>query len=266
MSKKEKAKAILLSKPVLFVLGLFLVLILWEIIAFATGYLFLPEFFSCLGTAITLLGQVRTYEAIGFTLLRLFLAFMGSAITGVVLGTLAGYYEPLGRLLRPLITVLRAFPTVAMILLLIVFVPMASVWVVAFVLFPVIYQAALEGASKTYSDYSMLIRLKGKRHLSNLTQVILPLSMDYILLGFVQSIGLGMKVEIMAETFSYSSTQIGLGQMIMASYQMVDYSRLMALVLISLALVLNLDYLMKLIKNQIEKRLNLKKVERGKEE
>lgn len=256
---KEKVKAFFKNKFVLFFLGLLLVIVLWEIIAFSTGLLFLPEFFSCVGKAFSLLGEARTYEAIGYTLLRFFLALLGSTILGVFLGTLAGYYEPMAKIMMPLITFLRAFPTVALILLLIVYVPMVSVWVVGFVLFPVIYQAAMEGASKAFSDFEMIIRLKGKSHLSNITKVILPLSMDYILLGVIQSVGLGMKVEIMSETFSMSSKATGLGQMIMASYQNVDYTRLMALVLISLLLVLILDLAMKGTKEVIEIKIGISK-------
>lgn len=255
----KKARSFFRHKTTLFVLGLFLVVAIWEIVAFATGFLFVPEFFSTVARAFSLLGEARTWNAIGFTLLRLCLSFIASATLGVFLGTLAGYFEPLGNLLRPLILLLRALPTVALILLLIVHVPMASLWVVGLVLFPVIYQASLEGSSKAYADFEKLIRLQGKRHINNITRVVLPLSMDYVLLGFVQSIGLGMKVEIMAETFAYSSNRIGLGQMIYSSYQQVDYERLMALVLICLLLVFLLDGLMKGMKTVIERKLNLSK-------
>ncbi len=250
---KEPILRFLKNRIVLSVLGLLLVVALWEIIAFSTGLLFLPEFFSCLTKAFSLLGLSRTYEGIGYTLLRLFLALLGSGTVGAVLGTLAGYYKPIEPLLQPLITILRSFPTVAMVLLLIVFVPMAPVWVVSFVVFPVIYQASLEGAKKTNETYGMLIRLKGKNKVSNLTHVVFPLSFDSISLGFIQAMGLGMKVEIMAETFSYTTNEIGLGQMIMASYQAVDYQRMMALVLVALLIILVLEGLLKLGKEKIHK-------------
>ncbi len=252
-NRKKGIRGFFQSKIVLYVFGLLFVIVLWEIISLSTGQSFLPEFFSCLARAFSMLAIGRTYEAIGYTLLRLFLALLGSGVVGILLGTLAGYYRALETFLQPLITVLRAFPTVAMVLLLIVFVPMAPVWVVSFVVFPVLYQATLEGSRQTLEAYSMLIRLRGKNRVSNITKVILPLSVDNISLGFVQALGLGMKVEIMAETFSYSTNEIGLGQMIMSSYQTVDYERLMALVLISLFLILLLEGILKLAKGKIHK-------------
>ena len=214
----NKLKKICNNRFVLYGIGIILLILLWEIIAFSTDQLFLPEFFQCLSEAFLLLINPTTYAAIGYTLLRLFIALIFSTIGGVILGTIAGYYNPVAKILSPLITVLKAIPTVAIILLLIVFVPNASIYVVFMILFPIIYQATLEGINKNYQQYEMIIRLKGKNHISNLTNILMPLSLNYILLGIIQSLSLGLKVQIMAETFSYTSSTVGLGMSIYQAY------------------------------------------------
>lgn len=248
----KKLKAIAKSRIFQYGLGLLFFVALWEIVAYATGLLFLPEFFQTFSLAFSKLGEELTYSALGYSFLRLFVALLGSGILGLVLGTLAGYYEPLGRVLSPTIAVLRAFPTIALILLLIVFVPQTAIWVVSLVLFPVLYQASLSGSRRVYKDYEMILRLKGKNNLSNITRIILPLSMDYVLLGWTQSMGLGLKIVIMAETFTFRTNQLGIGNLINSSYQNLNYPDMMAYVLISLLVILLLDFLLHFAKKTLQ--------------
>ncbi len=255
----NKLKKIFNNRFVLYGLGIILLILLWEIIAFATDQLFLPEFFQCLSEAFLLLINPTTYAAIGYTLLRLFIALIFSTIGGVILGTIAGYYNPIAKILSPLITVLKAIPTVAIILLLIVFVPNASIYVVSMILFPIIYQATLEGINKNYQQYEMIIHLKGKNHISNLTNILMPLSLNYILLGIIQSLSLGLKVQIMAETFSYTSSTIGLGMSIYQAYSNVDFKLMMAYVLLVIIISLLMDGILYLVKGKIERKLGIYK-------
>lgn len=244
-------------------LGLFLVIALWEIISFSTKALFLPEFFKTLGSTILLFGSEHAMSSLLFSLLRLLLSFLISAVLGVTLGVLAGYYENLEKILSPLITILRAIPTIAVIFLLEVYVPHFSLYVVMLVLFPVLYQAALEGSKEVRSKYEYEFLLRGRKKISNITKVVLPLSLDYILLGFLQALGLGMKVEIMSETFSYKADFRGIGKDIFLSFQEVDYETMMSYVLLSLLLSFLLDGLLLLLRNQIEKKFSISKARKN---
>lgn len=250
----EKLRKALTHRYVLYFLGLLLFVSIWEIIAYSTKLLFLPDFFVTIGIACEKLGQGLTYSALGYSFMRLSIALLASGVLGLILGTLAGYFDSLGKVLAPLMTVLRSFPTIALILLLIVFVPQTAIWVVSLVLFPVLYQASLSGSRKAYKEYEMILRLKGKYHFSNITRIVLPLSMDYVLLGWTQSMGLGLKIVIMAETFTFRTDQLGIGNLIQASYQNLNYGEMMAYVLISLWLILIMDGLLQLAKKRLKNR------------
>jgi len=230
-----------LVSTLLFLGGIALIVLIWEVIAFATNFLFLPEFFNTCAATFVLLSQSETYISLGYSLLRLLISLLISMVAGALLGMLGGYIKWLGKLLYPLISVLRAFPTIALLLLLIIYVPSAELYVVCFVLLPVFYQAALQGTERVYSEYEDDLRMRGRWHFDNFTKVILPLSGDYLLLGLMQAVGLGLKVEIMAETFAYTSRYHGLGKLINLAYQNVDYLTMMGYVLISLLLCLILD-------------------------
>jgi ABC-type nitrate/sulfonate/bicarbonate transport system permease component len=106
---------------------------------------------------------------------------------------------------------------------------------------------------KTYQQYEYDLLLKGKNHLSNITKIILPLSSSYILLGFMQAMGLGIKVEIMSETFAYSSTYQGLGKTIYMYYQNVEYKEMMSYVLLAVLVSLILDGILLGVQRKVEK-------------
>ena len=76
--------------------------------------------------------------------------------------------------------------------------------------------------------------------------------MDYVLLGWTQSMGLGLKIVIMAETFTFRTNQLGIGNLINSSYQNLNYPDMMAYVLISLLVILLLDLLLHFAKKTLQ--------------
>lgn len=257
---KEKKKK--LFKYLAYFLGLILVFLLWEVIALSTNELFLPEFGKTVVKMFTLFSKESTYLAILNSLLRLIIAFVIGGLLGIILGIIAGYYDFIAKVLQPLISVLKAFPTIALILLLISYVPYSQLYVVGLVIFPLVYQSTLEGSSYYYSIYENDIMLNGKNRIRNITHIIFPLSIDYILLGLIQALGLGLKVEIMSEVFAYRANFYGLGKNIYLSYQNVDYETMMANVLISLIIAIIFDFIALAIKGGLEKKIGISKDKR----
>ena len=248
------------SKKILtFFAGIALCIGIYEIIAYSTGLTFLPDFFLALKGMFLLMGKGFTWVSLGYSLLRLLISFLISAFVGIMLGILAGYFETLAKILAPLITILRAIPTIAVIFLLLVYVPHFSLYVVFLLLFPLIYQASLEGASEVTRRYDYDLRMRGKWSLSNITRVVFPLSQDYILLGLIQAFGLGFKVEIMAETFGYNSSFQGLGKLLYLYYSQVEYSDLVSLVLLILSVSLLGDASLLFLRDKIEDKIGISK-------
>ncbi len=237
------------------VLGILLIIALWEIVSFSTGQLFLPEFFYSFGQAVLKLGRSLTWVSLGYTLLRLVIALAISMVCGVVLGIVAGYFPDFATVMNPLISFLRAVPTVAVMLLLVAFVPQASVYVVFLVQFPAIYQATKEGSEKAVRTFSMQMRLKGKHNITNFTHIVFPLTVDHVFLGLIQAFGLGFKAEIMAETFSYTTASFGMGKLIYNAYQNSLYTDMAAYVLITVAFVIIVDLSVNAIKKTVQNRM-----------
>lgn len=230
-----------IPKFVFYILGLLFFIFVWEIIFLATDNKFIPEFFTCFWSSLELLTKSSTYCAIGHTLLDLLISLVISLFLGITAGTLAGLYQRLALTLTPIMTILRAFPTIALIFLLIIYVPHYNWYVVIMILLPIIYQSTYSGANKINSQYKKQLAIDGKRGLETIFKVIFPLNFTNMLLGFIQAFGLGLKIQIMAETFSYQIGDLGLGDYIQLYYNNVDYKMMMSYVLICIMISLLID-------------------------
>lgn len=245
------------------ILGIMLLIVLWEVVSFATDHLFLPEFFMCLGKTFSLFGNAFVMVSLGYTILRMLISVLISSLLAIVLGILAGYYDSLAHILFPLITILRTIPTIALVLLLIVYVPNFSYYVVSLVVFPIIYEAVLEGSRNVYSKYENDFLLIGKHHINNITRVVFPLSTGYIFLGLIQGVGLGLKVEIMAEILAQNSRFRGLGPLIQQAYIDVDYLRMMAYVMFVLFLAFIFDAMLRWVSKIVTKHYGISSVKKN---
>lgn len=240
------------------ILGVILVIAIWEIISFSTNHLFLPEFFNCFGNAFRLLGDQSVLTGLGYSTLRIVISTLVSSVIGITLGIFAGYYDGLARILSPLMTVLRSFPTIALSLLLIIYVKNFSLYVVSIVMLPLIYETTLQGSRSAYSTFERDFLLEGKRHVfTNITKVILPLSVGYIFVGLFEAVGFGIKAEVMAEVFAYDSNFKGMGPLINFAYSNGDYLSLMSLVIIILLIALILDLILRFGSKKLEKKLGI---------
>ena len=247
--REEKKKQ--LKNIVYVVSGVLLLIVLWEIISLSTNQMFLPEFFTCLGKTFLLFGNSLAMVSLGYSILRMLISVFISSILGVLFGVLAGYYDGLSRVLSPLIVVLRTIPTIALVLLLIIYVPNFVIYVVSLVVFPIVYEAVLEGSRNVYSKYEYEFLLLGKHYLTNLVKVVFPLCTGYIFLGLIQGVGLGLKVEIMAEIIAQDSRFKGIGPLIQQSYVDVDYMRLMSYVMLVLFVAFFFDIGLRLLSKKV---------------
>ena len=224
----------------------------WRTIERAWEVLFLPE------------GAPRTWAGIGWTILRLVLSFLGSFLLAVLLGSLAGIFPFLRTLFRPGTTLLKAVPTIAAAVLLssLLFgpgygerAPYIPVFLGFLVIFPIQYEAVLSGFDGVGKEEREALRLEGgERSFLALSQVYGPSALPYLLLSFAQSLGLGLKVILMAEITVGGSVGEGLGELIRENTAPIyDMEGILAYSLIAILLVLLSDGALALLKRKLEK-------------
>lgn len=236
-------------------IGLGLFFLLWTLLSHTTNGNIIPSISRTFNVLFKSLSQLKTYQAVGFTILRVLGALTVSTVLAIFLGSLAGYYPFIEYVLKPTVTVLRSFPSVALVLILIIYTKAASFLLVSIVLFPLIYEAVVNGCKEVKREYQDVLSLDSGEKPINVVKVILPLSFDYIAIGVLQSIGLGLKVQIMGETFMGSTKYIGLGKEIYMAYLDVNMSKIFALALIAIVIVLIFDLITVVLKKRIKQKM-----------
>lgn len=207
-------KAFISNKKVLFIFGIFFILLLWFLISalFDTNQMIFPDPISAFKSMIELLKNKNTYIYLGKTLLRMIIGFSASFLIALILGIFAGHNESVYSFLKPLMNVLKSVPTVAFVyLFIIIFQPVNSpIFVVMLVSLPILYEAIVTGISKTDPFVIEAARVDGANKVAEIFYVRLPLAAPYILVGLSSSLAMSFKIEIMAEVLT-GMTRGGIG-------------------------------------------------------
>lgn len=221
------------------IIGIIGVFLFWYLISLLLNTSLFPGPEKVLPQFFIYLGDIETYKAIGWTLLRLLVSSILSGIFGLILGVLAGLYEPFRAFIKPFITVFKTIPTAAVIFIIIALIkPMFGPIIIVFLItFPIMYESVLSGILGVDQNIVNSAKVDGANKIKLVFRIYLPLSLNYIILGLVSSIGLGMKVSIMSEILAGSSSALGLGKLIRDSQLIVDMQSVLAYSLMAIIII-----------------------------
>lgn len=220
-STKERAMAFLKSKgfksAVLTVLypliSLAIVLLVWLIAAKSLDKpLVLPEPKEAFSELFVILGEKQTYEYGALTVGRTFLSFIISTVTAFIFSIIGVLFKPFHKVLSPIVTVLRAAPTLPVIFLTVIWFDYSEVPVVIgfLIAFPLLYSSfytALTGVDKNLVDMAKSFNVSKK----NVIQyVYLPSIRRPCLESMKSVISLTLKVVVAAEITALTKKSLGL--------------------------------------------------------
>ena len=206
----------------------------------ATGRLFTEEFF---------------YTAFLQTLWRVVKVFCVSLLSALVFAVLAKAVPIVERILAPLVTALRALPTMAITLILLVWsTPARAPVIVAFMaLCPILYT----GISTAFStvDEKLLEMCQAYRVplRKRIWQLYLPTALPYLLREALGGASFALKLVVSAEVLA--STFKGVGGMMQLSKIYLDTPRTFALTLLVIVVGLVMEGLGILLVKWVERRL-----------
>jgi NitT/TauT family transport system permease protein len=166
-----------------------------------------------LGVAIGLYPTTRFLEALAATFLRGLAAFSLSAVIGGAMGLAAGFHPLFGAFLAPVLTVIRATPVLALILLALLWFPSGFVPIFAAFLmaFPVMATNAEEGAQAAdprLLEMATLFRVPRREIFRRLR---LPSAASHLVAGARSALGLSWKVVVAGEVLSQPLRALGTG-------------------------------------------------------
>lgn len=107
--------------------------------------------------------------------------------------------------------------------------------------FPIIYQAAEDGIKSIDQSYIDVYRLEAHDTRLAFKYLYYPLIKPYLILSFLQSFGLGLKVLVMAEYLAQTKNSIGLE--LYNAKMNLDYQTVFAWTIILIILSVLMEYL-----------------------
>lgn len=194
-------------------LSLVLVLGIWWIVADVKDKpLVLPTPDKVIVEFFKLFGEAEFWKAVGLTLLRTVICFAISFVLGFVCAVLGGLWTPVNKILSPIISILRSAPTLAIILVMMLWLDgqTASVFVGFLIAFPLLYQGiytAIVGVDKDLVEMAKFYKVKPHNIIFGLySPEIAPAVFDVS----KSTASLTLKVVIAAEVLTYARGSIGL--------------------------------------------------------
>lgn len=221
-----------------------IVLVIWYWAAIAAGSEFiLPAPLATLDRLIAVLGEKRFWAAFGSTVARAIFAFSVSLAGALVLALISYFFKPLGRLLSPLVSVLRALPTMAVVLLLVIWTgaKKAPVIVTLMVLLPTMYAAIAEALYNVERDVLDMAKIDGASRFTLTFRFCLPLIAPLASRSVAAAVSLGVKLTVAAEVLA--STAGSIGMLMQLSRVYFEVADLIALTILTVVAALILEKL-----------------------
>lgn len=215
-------------------MALLVVWLAWLVAYFAVGNdLVVPPFSKTLREVGRLLTEVAFWRAFGGTLWRSLEAFLLSLLLGVGCALLAGISHPVRAFFAPIVSVLRTVPTMAVVLILLLWTSpaVAPVVIAALVLFPVFYAATLSSLDVVREEYGDMAAAFRVPRAKQALKMYLPLAAPPVLAQCGAIFSLGLKITISGEVLS--ATAKSLGSMMQQAQGFLQMPRLLALTLLA---------------------------------
>lgn len=230
-------------------LGLLVLLLVWGIAASAVdNALVIPTVGKVFSELIRVLSEANTYLTVLNTVSRLLLVIAICFILAFVLAILSFLFKPAEYVLRPLFVTLRTLPIVAVIVVLLLMFgnALSPLFVTGFVVFPILYEMFLLSFRVIDPNIKDEIRMVGGNNFYGIWKVYLPLSFSHALAALVQSLGLGLKVMVMAEYIAQPKDTIGYAMV--QGIISLDTANVFAWAVLLIVLVIASEILIKKIK------------------
>lgn len=194
------------------VFAIALMWIAWLVAFFAAGNdLVIPSVMETFSSMGRLFLQATFWRAFGATLIRTLVSFVFALLPALALALLSDSFSWIRSLLHAIVAFLRTVPTMAVILIFLIWTtpkvaPVLVTWLVSFPMLYAEFLSALDGVGKEYREMAAAYRLS---RLKQIFSVYLPLSAPVALGGVGAQLSLALKVMVSAEILSKTYQSVG---------------------------------------------------------
>ncbi len=187
-------------------------IVIWQLAAIIVNKeIIIPTPMQTLNALIEIVSSPHFLTAIAHTLKRVAIAFGFTVALALVLGLVSSFVPALYYVFRPLVVLCKSVPTMAVILLAIIWLrsEKAPVLVAFLVTFPIIYQNVVAGILDVDQKLIEMARSFCVSRRKMIFDIYLPSIRQYLFAGISTALGLTVKVVIAAEVLSQPSKCVG---------------------------------------------------------
>ncbi|MGD9761492.1 MAG: ABC transporter permease [Candidatus Izemoplasmatales bacterium] len=229
-----------MKKAGLTILSVFIIFLIWLMFdLIIDNSLLLPNFYEVIKAMSQIFSERTSLIAILSSLLRLLIGLFIAFIFGFSFGILSGLNKNFETIINPIVTILRTIPVISItVIILIVAGFSLTPYIITFLMiFPLIYQGiygAIKGIDQELID---VYKLEDNQLFSRIIHCYIPLISDDIKTSLLQSLGLGIKVLVMAEYLAQTKNSIG--NMLYLAKTNIEYAEVFAwsIILVIVALI-----------------------------
>ncbi len=235
--------------------ALLLLCVLWGVAYFSIGNeLIVPSFFESVKAFGGLLQKSAFWVGLWGSMLRAFFAFALSFLFAGIFAFVAYLYPSLEKFFAPLVSAFRSMPVLAVLLILLTFLPagVAPVAVGFLSLFPMLYTGILAALSGVDSQLVEVAKVCGTPLWRRIFTVYIPLSSPYIVREAGAGLSFSIKLIVSAEILSSTAKSLGF---LMQDAKAYNVPELFALVLCSFLLGLLVELAFSALAFAVEKRV-----------
>ena len=230
MTKRDKFLNLFFSA-----LAVVAVWVAWTVAYYAVGNDYVvPSVNATFAEMGRLLSDAAFWRAFGGTILRTLEAFALSFALGIILALLALLFPRMRAFFAPIVSLLRTAPTMALVLILLLWTSPAAapVLIAALVLFPMFYAAMNASLDEVRTEYGEMARVFHVPRAKQAVCMYLPLAAPPVLKQMGAAFSLGLKITVSGEVLSLTAKS--LGGMMQLAQGYLQIPRLMALTLLAI--------------------------------
>lgn len=189
------------------------------------------------------------WRALGHTLARTVIAYLISFIAALGCACLAVAFKPFAAFMRPVAAFFRTLPTMAVLLLILVWLTprTAPVAVALLVLFPMTYSQLSEGIAGVDGELLQMAKVYGLPIRRRLAYIYIPHLAPIAITQTGANLSFGLKLIISAEVMA--STRTALGGMISEAQAYINLPRIAALTLVAVAFGILIEFVFRIAAN-----------------
>jgi NitT/TauT family transport system permease protein len=198
------------------------ILLLWYLIALIVKLPIIPSPLSVLANLWVIFGK-DIFPHVIYSLTRIVAGIMISAVIGVPLGYLMGYFQKIDRILSPLLYFAYPVPKIALLPIIMLLMGLGEASKITMIVLIVVFQIIVttRDAVKNIPDETFRTLLSlGATRPQIFKEIIFPASLGEVLTSSRLALGTALSILFFTETFG---TQYGIGYFIMDAWMRVNY-------------------------------------------